>query len=250
MFFARDKNLFDLLLPHYGDDALHQVQDAFTLMDLPMPEQMEYRDTTDVGALVLLNPYGSTIRITNRKKLMSETALRHPRILQPLGTFPDTTLRIDIFPGIRPLKGTGVPPCLFDDLEESALDFADSKALNCGVLHDPAQGGREYTVVLDTPAVEKMYTAPIPEDRIQTQLYGHLRQAFAHALRAGKFDAFWSLCAAEHHRGLLRSSWAESIYSLVHDPAAVYEKRLAQYKGISQPAVGMHYSGYNLGALF
>ena len=121
MFFARYKNLFDLLLPHYGNDALHQVQDAFTLMGLPLPEQMEYRDTTDVGAMAFLNPYGCTVRVTNRKRLLCETALRHPRLLQPLGTFPDTILKIDIYPGITPLPPTVKAPDqkFFDDFLKS-----------------------------------------------------------------------------------------------------------------------------------
>ena len=252
MFFARHKNLFELLLPHYGGEALQQVQDSFTLMGLPMPEQMEYRDTTDVGALVLLNPYGCTIRITNRQKLLNETALRHPRLLHPLGTFPDTILKIDIYPGIAPLADTVAAPDkeLFRDFEKCGLEAFDAKTVNCGTLHNG------YAVIFDIPGVQKAdefagdESSTIPEDTFQKEIYGHLRAAFAKALTTCDFKSFWGLCAAEHNRGLLKSSWMITApASMVDIPARAYERHLVQHKGINQPISTGHYGGYNLGAL-
>lgn len=252
MFFARYKNLFELLLPHYGEDALHQVQDAFNVMGLPLPDQMEYRDTTDVGALAFLNPYGCTVRVTNRKRLLGETALRHPRLLQPLGTFPGTMLKIDIYPGINPLPSTVAAPDkeLFLDFEKCGLDALDAKTVNCGTLCNG------YEVMFDIPGVQKAderyddKLITVPEDVFQAQIYGHLRQSFSRAIRHGDFQPFWNLCAAEHNRGLLKSSWmTTNPDSMVDVAAAAYERRLMQHKGINQPAVGAHYSGYNLGAL-
>lgn len=252
MFFARNKNLFELLCPYYGDEALYQVQDAFNVMGLPMPDQMEYRDTTDVGALALLNPYGCTVRVTNRKRLLGETALRHRRLLQPLGTFPDTILKIDVYPGITPLPSTVVSPDkkLFRDFEKCGLDAFDAKPVNCGTLSNG------YTVMFDIPGVQKAdercddESIIVPEDVFQAQIYGHLRQAFSCAIRNGNFEPFWDLCATEHNRGLLKSSWmTTNPDSMVDIPAAAYEKRLMQSNGIKQPATGVHYGGYNLGAL-
>lgn len=252
MFFARYKNLFDLLLPHYGNDALHQVQDAFTLMGLPLPEQMEYRDTTDVGAMAFLNPYGCTVRVTNRKRLLCETALRHPRLLQPLGTFPDTILKIDIYPGITPLPPTVKAPDqkFFDDFLKSNLEAVDGKTVNCGKV------GNGYIVMFDIPGVQKAddriddETIIVPEDVIQAQIYGHLRAAFTKAVKEQNFQPFWNLCAAEHNRGLLKSSWMTTKPdSMVDVPAAAYERRLAQHQGVNRSVIATHYSGYNLGAL-
>lgn len=252
MFFARDKNLFDLLLPHYGDDALHQVQDAFTLMDLPMPEQMEYRDTTDVGAMVFLNPYGCTVRVTNRKKLLCETALRHPRLLQPLGTFPDTILKIDVYPGIIPLPSTAPGPDrdFFNDFQKCGLEAFDGKTVNCGTI------GNGYIVMFDIPGVQKAdddikdEMIVVPEDVIQAQIYSHLRVAFAKAVKKQDFQPFWELCSEEHTRGLLKSNWMTTKPdSMVDIPAAAYERRLVQHTGLNRSIVATHYSGYNLGAL-
>jgi hypothetical protein len=251
MFFARDKGLFDLLLPHYGPVAMQEVQDAFNLMGLPMPDQMEYRDTTDVGALVLLNPYGCTIRVTNRQKLLCETALRHPRLLQPLGTFPDTKLKIDVYPGITSLgEKDSVSSDLTKELEACGLDPVDAmnKSINCGVL---ANG---YTVVLDIPAVTKKHASIdddsiiVPENALQQRLYGHLRTAFTEALDTKNFESFWSVCATEYQNGLLKSCWVQATDNPVHYPAAAYERRLAQTKNV-QPHYPAHFQGYNLGAL-
>lgn len=256
MYFARYKNLFDLLLPHYGDDALHQVQDAFTMMGLPMPEQMEYRDTTDVGAMAFLNPYGCTVRVTNRKRLLCETALRHPRLLQPLGTFPDTILRIDVFPGIRPLLNSRLLPALQSDFLDSGLFLSDGKIANCGSIPCKATHTGEYAVVYDTPSVTPLngiYPDDEPfviaEDKLQERLFGHLHKAFVKALANKNFAPFWDLCAEERSRGLLKASWMETTLSPVYQPAAAYERRLAQHQGINRSVIATHYSGYNLGAL-
>lgn len=251
MFFARSKGLFDLLLPHYGPTAMGQVQDVFNLMGLPMPDMAEYRDTTDVGALVLLNPYGCTVRVTNRQKLLSETILHHPRFLHPLGTFPNTTLKIDIYPGIAPLKPTVIAPDkeLFGDFEKCGLEAFDAKPSNCGTLDNG------YTVLLDIPSVQKIYefiddeSISVPEDTLQKETYQHLREAFTKAVTTRNFDSFWDLCAAEHSRGLLKSSWMTAASdSMVDVPAIAYERRLMQNRNIAQHPHSAHFQGYNLAA--
>lgn len=227
MFFARTYSLFDYLLKMHGAGNARMVADWLARTGLPQPDRMEYYDTNEGGAITFLNPYGATLRLTPRARLLSDSALRHPALLQPLGTVGmNDVLRLDIMPGVLPGCSTAERDTLKSALAHDGLVFDDAKTENCGRMID---GAHHHIVVIDLPAVSQR-TSPAPPQNHSPQknrLFSRLHDAFNAASNGtSSFAAFWSACAAETKSGTLQSGWRTQNYRNIAQAAAAYERRL------------------------
>lgn len=225
MFYAREYGLFDYILKRHGAGNALAVADWLARTGLPQPDRMEYYDSNEGGAIIFLNPYGATLRLCPRARLLSDSALRHPALLQPLGTVGmNDTLCLDVMPGVIPGCTKAERDALESALARDGLSFNDAKIENCGQIHS---GATRHIVVIDLPAVmqDRPFTtpsAPSFQQRHFTTLYTHFKAASDQPT----LSAFWSACAAATKSGLLQSAWKTNVYRNIGEIAAAYERRL------------------------
>lgn len=233
MFHARSHSLFDYILKAHGAGNALAVADWLARIGLPQPDRMEYYDTNEGGAIAFLNPYGATLRITPRARLLSNSALRHPGLLQPLGTVGmNNTLRLDVMPGVIQGCTKAERDALEGALARDGLSFDDAKIENCGQLYN---GAERHIVVIDLPAVsQRNFPAPAnpppyttPQATPQAHAFARLRDAFNTASNdASAFADFWVACATATKTGLLQNEWKTQTYRNIAQAAAAYEQRL------------------------
>ncbi len=238
-------SLIDNIHSRYGSATARAAGDFFNRMALPFPHGREYTDTKDRGYIVFLNAAGCVLRLTHDGRF---PLVRHPRVLQPLGSEKVRSLRIDINPGVRWPVERRYASELIHELEKDHVIFDDPAADNCGmlpVIDDSTP--KDYAVVIDTADVrnlffscaaiakilrEKFFTPPSPvAPSPQEKLYGPLREVF-HRIQAGTVTApdFWNACKQMKRNGALRTDWltpemARCGFKNIHEGSQRYAAR-------------------------
>lgn len=198
----------------YGKESTGHLIETFNKLGLPVPQtQQDYRVTADGGALIFLNAYNCVIRITEQYF----PAYDHPHILQPIASFPDEDIRIEINPGITcPAQRKDiaiVDKILHKDL--LTINNSDRHELNIGLLPAKTANFPEgIPVVIEMPAVRHLtqnvkdiaeILKKCPSD--QKEFYAPLRQAFCKALDKNDMKEFWQFCTTMKKNGALIAGW-------------------------------------------
>lgn len=220
----------------YNREAISHVSSAFEKLSIPLPEEGEFYQTGDMGALVLLSPYACSLRITSS----SLPTYAHPNILQPLIRFQGDDLNVELFPGVlTPFTSRdysrwfGIFSTLEDRLADTGLKLTDINANNGGRLPVPYD---EQYVLIDPGAIQRLangvkYTESLlQETDPQTVLFGALKSLFCAAVKAQDGTLVknaWKSCIRAKAQGTLVANWEHHDYCGTQKAAEKYSARLS-----------------------
>jgi len=208
-----------------------QLLHTLKILELPIPEKGEfYHDST---TLVLLNPYGATVRFNKKAEL---PLLHSDNLLRPIGAIDiDDDFRMDITTGGR-LTDYMDSVAVQDNLDAEGLNSMDvlGHERNClylpqtqsaaqkhgkPVCFDPLYISPQNSTIRTYKADESgLYNLePIAHEKpdIQDGLYSDLRQSFTRAMTAklltpeqdNLMQGFWSDMKKACSEGRLVAAW-------------------------------------------
>lgn len=211
--------LADRIFQEHGLESANHLIRTFRSLSLPVPETCrEYRGTADSGALVFLNDAACALRITGQNYPRYE----HPHILQPIATFPDEKIRIELYPGITcPGNEEDLKP-LSKILARNNLQIHNSDRHKFNVGYLPYQTDsfpQGMPVIIEMAAittltknVRKAAKKLKPyQNNVQKALYAPLREAFEQAFSKSEMEPFWKKCRELRQKGTLIAGWQSSV---------------------------------------
>ena len=216
-------DLIDYISHFHGDSAGNQLEECFAFYDLPAPNRNEFIKTSDIGAIVFLEPYGLTFRITNQERYPH---FENTHILQPLGSKPLGTVRLDINSGVTTftLSESDIAKShvrkLQRSLQKHGMDFYDDHIYNIGLV---GSEDAPRPVVIDPGACKKMddgsartllsqlwasaqckVLGEIPESEDGDS---NLRTSYSIATKKSDMSVFFDDCSKAKEDGLLKADW-------------------------------------------
>ncbi len=192
---------------------------VFNKLKLPIPQEGEFFQTDDGGAVVLISPYACVLRFTSEVR----QHFVHTRILQPLLTLPANEFRADLNPGVSiPFHGNDYTEwydiyCQMEnELKDDGIKVNDINHENGGRLPLPFD---DHFIFIEQGDISRLnvsvlsnqkFLKRLPDDDPQVVLFGNLKKRFCEAQNNNDISFSWGFCKEMKEQGVLVANWEKN----------------------------------------
>ena len=211
----------------FGHETADNIQQMYSLLCLPQPENHDEYLASQEGLIVLLSQFGLVIRIEAKEESLSyemgsgwQRVDDHPLVLQTLGSVDCGNALFEVCPAVPVGLNEADLNKLAADLKDDGINYYDKYGPNSGYIE---HNGQKTPLVIDRLGVARLSTGAKTADQLMAKYgnpQGHfapLKDAFSHAVnqptmksRRRSMQYFMNLCRQFKENGQLVCGWERS----------------------------------------